>query len=646
MWFGQISGAIPFPEGELATRITCPSQGGRKHYPFLGQQGYRLYLPNYHRGTCKWQPTGGYGPSQDQLLQYGKRYGQNKYSNYANVILQTTGKVHETIGLQEDSNFLRADEPCVGEVSGALLNHGGENTTGGCYQEFLALLRVSDDAALFRTPVVSSMASSDLSYSGKVFERLLLTKWTRNVREASILVYEQFGFWVLRMPDFSLPFEFKFGASSYDLVVVLSQQHPEGLQPVALAKTMANKLKTEQELLSAIQEKIPDFQICLSDLKNPSREFVFRYYTMVLGEFGADVNSMVLPHPAQKNKFPHISPETLRLTNIFKLLKVFFARIGEEFSLEDLTDPHPKRTLYLISHLDNFHTFADMRAASINEVKRNVFDRMAKRDQTMSMKDNIEEKINQECIAKVNRQTTKLQLESQIEMFEDNLEQLMKKKSEIVHVMDSLKSMESTLMEQNEKLSEKENELERRIEMMKLQIVPSPQTLQENLTQLKAQLQVSVDEVAASKEAQQGKFQLLKKLQLCMEQQSARDNLLSSIINLHHEQRNTGYTARNTDYTARNTCYSMRNACDTVMEHLYCEEHLLYYEEHLFYREEHLYCEEHLLYCEEHLLYCDGTPVEAREQEYVTCPLALHTIGGLKSLEPGVTSYSTMSVSL
>nr|CAD7572207.1 unnamed protein product [Timema californicum] len=312
---------------------------------------------------------------------------------------------------------------------------------------------------------------------------------------------------------------------------------------------MANKLKTEQELLSAIQEKIPDFQICLSDLKNPSRDFVFRYYTMVLGEFGADVNSMVLPHPAQKNKFPHIPPETLRLTNIFKLLKVFFARIGEEFSLEDLTDPHPKRTLYLISHLDNFHTFADMRAASINDVKRNVFDRMAKRDQIINMKDNIEEKINQECISKVNRHTTKLQLESQIEMFEDNLEQLMKKKSEIVHVMDSLKSMESTLMEQNEKLLEKENELEKRIEMMKLQIVPSPQTLQENLTQLKAQLQVSVDEVAASKEAQQGKFQLLKKLQLCMEQQSARDNLLSSIINLHHEQSDANLTGMDENFS-------------------------------------------------------------------------------------------------
>nr|CAD7444252.1 unnamed protein product [Timema bartmani] len=299
---------------------------------------------------------------------------------------------------------------------------------------------------------------------------------------------------------------------------------------------MENKLKTEQDLLSAIQEKIPDFKISLSDLKNPSREFVFRYYTMVLGEFGADVNSMVLPHPVQKKKFPHIPPETLRLTNIFKLLKAFFARIGEEFSLDDLTDPHPKRTLYLISHLDNFHTFADMRAASINEVKRNVFDRTAKRDQIMNTKDNIEEKINQECIDKANRQTTKQQLSSQNEMFEDTMGQLIKKKCEIVHVMDSLKSMESTFMEQNEKLTEKENKLERRIEMMKLQIVPSPEMLQENLTQLKAQLQVSKDEVAASKEAQEGKFQLLKKLQLCVEQQSARDNLLSSIVNLHREQ--------------------------------------------------------------------------------------------------------------
>nr|CAD7592019.1 unnamed protein product [Timema genevievae] len=306
-------------------------------------------------------------------------------------------------------------------------------------------------------------------------------------------------------------------------------------------KTMENKLKTEQDLLSAIQEKIPDFKISLSDLKNPSREFVFRYYTMVLGEFGADVNSMVLPHPVQKKKFPHIPPETLRLTNIFKLLKAFFARIGEEFSLDDLTDPHPKRTLYLISHLDNFHTFADMRAASINEVKRNVFDRTAKRDQIMNTKDNIEEKINQECIDKANRQTTKQQLSSQNEMFEDTMGQLIKKKCEIVHIMDSLKSMESIFMEQNEKLTEKENKLERRIEMMKLQIVPSPEMLQENLTQLKAQLQVSKDEVAASKEAQEGKFQLLKKLQLCVEQQSARDNLLSSIVNLHHEQSNINY---------------------------------------------------------------------------------------------------------
>ncbi|CAG2067355.1 unnamed protein product, partial [Timema podura] len=117
----------------------------------------------------------------------------------------------------------------------------------------------------------------------------------------------------------------------------------------------------------------------------------------------------------------------------------------------------PKRTLYLISHLDNFHTFADMRAASINEVKRNVFDRTAKRDQIMNTKDNIEEKINQECIDKANRQTTKQQLSSQNEMFENTMGQLIKKKCEIVHIMDSLKSMESIFMEQNEKLTEKEN---------------------------------------------------------------------------------------------------------------------------------------------------------------------------------------------
>lgn len=53
------------------------------------------------------------------------------------------------------------------------------------------------------------------------------------------------------------------------------------------------KMTTDQALLSNIQEYLPDLEITILDLKNPTQTFVCNFYTAFLEELGANCANVV-----------------------------------------------------------------------------------------------------------------------------------------------------------------------------------------------------------------------------------------------------------------------------------------------------------------------------------------------------------------
>lgn len=53
------------------------------------------------------------------------------------------------------------------------------------------------------------------------------------------------------------------------------------------------KLTTDQALLNNIQEYLPDLEITLLDLKNPTHNAVCNFYTAFLEELGANAANVV-----------------------------------------------------------------------------------------------------------------------------------------------------------------------------------------------------------------------------------------------------------------------------------------------------------------------------------------------------------------
>lgn len=99
---------------------------------------------------------------------------------------------------------------------------------------------------------------------------------------------------------------------------------------------------SEEELVTSIKDKMPDFPIHVSDLKAPTGKFVQSYYVRILEELGMDVDALKEPQLEQLQKldysdaYRHILP----LTNLHGALCYVFEHIYvDNFSILDLIEP-------------------------------------------------------------------------------------------------------------------------------------------------------------------------------------------------------------------------------------------------------------------------------------------------------------------
>jgi hypothetical protein len=98
----------------------------------------------------------------------------------------------------------------------------------------------------------------------------------------------------------------------------------------------------EEELVTSIKEKMPDFPIHVSDLKAPTGKFVQSYFVRILEELGMDVDALKECHSEQLRNvdYPDAYRHILPLTNLHGALCYVFEHIYvDNFSILDLIEP-------------------------------------------------------------------------------------------------------------------------------------------------------------------------------------------------------------------------------------------------------------------------------------------------------------------
>jgi hypothetical protein len=110
-----------------------------------------------------------------------------------------------------------------------------------------------------------------------------------------------------------------------------------------------------EELLESIKNKIPDFSICLSDLKAPTAKFVQSYYIRVLEEFDMDKGMLEKPMPNQVQEidYPDAHVYLRSLRNLYFVLSSVFGQIFvDDFSITDLTEPSKIQNVLFLCRIE------------------------------------------------------------------------------------------------------------------------------------------------------------------------------------------------------------------------------------------------------------------------------------------------------
>ncbi|KAJ4448889.1 hypothetical protein ANN_00280 [Periplaneta americana] len=332
-----------------------------------------------------------------------------------------------------------------------------------------------------------------------------------------------------------------------------------------------------EDLVLSITEKMPDMKVHTTDLKRPTSTFVRNYFTRVLEELNVDVENLQkpnlaqLPHLEHPDSFSHILP----ITNLFFALNIIFKTIFvDDFSFTDLTDPilssskawitlgwftsccfqlassscqqqllrssgwcKPNHTQVLISAMDNFHTFADWKALTIQEHVKEHMDRKDKYEQLRAQREALQEQLNQRAARKVQRPLRMCEVNEKIKNLRQRFQQ--------VEQENNLQDQENTIIEaevQEEKRHEKKlqsecQKLEEEAKQLESAIVSSPTNLMEKLSSQKNKKAEHEMKLQAMVQTLQQKGHQKEMYRKHLELYVERDAMITKILSLHQHLR-------------------------------------------------------------------------------------------------------------
>ncbi|KDR07720.1 kinetochore protein Nuf2-like [Zootermopsis nevadensis] len=245
---------------------------------------------------------------------------------------------------------------------------------------------------------------------------------------------------------------------------------------------------SQEDVVTSTKDKMPYFPICMSDMKAPTAKFIQSYYFRVLEVFGVDVDNLKEPSPEQVQELDYSDAyrPPLPLLNLYFALSYIYKHIFvDNFSIMDITEPTPQRTLYLMNAMDAFHTFADWKAQNVENISAELLQRKAECDELRAQCEELKKELNMTASERAQREMRKKELFAADEETRNEILQLKKEDAEIQEDMALSEAAFVKAEQKNEMLQAEYQKLGAEVSELRNQIVEFPDQLVADLNRLR-----------------------------------------------------------------------------------------------------------------------------------------------------------------
>ncbi|RZF34737.1 hypothetical protein LSTR_LSTR007789 [Laodelphax striatellus] len=154
----------------------------------------------------------------------------------------------------------------------------------------------------------------------------------------------------------------------------------------------------ERKLVADVKDFFGKSLISEKDLKNPNKEQILLFYTVILSEFGIEVAQVMQPQMKQVDYLGgeiDIFSELIPVLNMVEAIKSLQIPGFHDFSVMHLLNPMPRPTFKYIRLMMNYVFFADQHLVSLRKVFERVADAKIKRKYLLEQRNELKDNINQ-----------------------------------------------------------------------------------------------------------------------------------------------------------------------------------------------------------------------------------------------------------
>ncbi|XP_050540096.1 uncharacterized protein LOC126904842 [Daktulosphaira vitifoliae] len=280
-------------------------------------------------------------------------------------------------------------------------------------------------------------------------------------------------------------------------------------------------------LIKEINNYMPEFNASIKDLQEPSQTFVTQFYTDVFREFFCNVMNLT-DIPAFLNlTYIEMYNETVPIVQMCEALRFMFTKLGvDDFGLNDICDPNPKRTYKLLQTMINFIKYSDEKISQTDEKMKRVRNLKIIEYNLKKQKELLKSSINHKKLLfkkyseEINNLTEDL-IESKAE-----LKQFLLLKEHASKEMDDVKQEQESIEKSNKYFIEQKNSLIKDINKLREQIVETPDLLKADHEKLKRTKMETIEKKKATLNQINAIKQTLKILKQELVAQESRYRLL------------------------------------------------------------------------------------------------------------------------
>ncbi|XP_050436955.1 uncharacterized protein LOC126843445 [Adelges cooleyi] len=259
--------------------------------------------------------------------------------------------------------------------------------------------------------------------------------------------------------------------------------------PMTASKTPCHKGTMYLEfsnLLKEISHYMPEFKASIKDLQEPSQAFVTQFYTDVFNEFFCDVMNLTeIPFDSNLT-YREMYTETVPIVNTCAALRLMFSKLGiDDFGVNDICDPNPKRTYRLIQTMISFIKYSDEKINQISDNMKAIRTMKIKKSHLKDQKEYLIKSINQKKLLFQQLDGEMVTIKGELQTGKSELEQLLQHKARTLKEMDAVKQKQETTEKQVKILADQKHCLTKEIRKYRENIVEQPDLLKADLEQLK-----------------------------------------------------------------------------------------------------------------------------------------------------------------